>query len=44
MPNFKCVGVEYFLVVDFGDGSSCSSSCSCNRGKTKLTPFPNDLN
>ena len=28
MPNFK--SVEYFLVVDFGEGSS--SSC-CDRGK-----------
>ena len=36
MPNFKSVG--YFLVVDFGGG--CSSSSSCDRGKTKSKPCP----
>ena len=32
-----------FLVVDFGGG--CSSSCCscCDRGKTKSTPCPFDL-
>ena len=38
MPNFK--SVVYFLVVDFGGGCS---SCSCDRGKTKSTPSPFDL-
>ena len=37
MPNFK--SVVYFLVVDFGEG--CSRSC--DRGKTKSTPSPFDL-
>ena len=42
MPNFK--SVEYFLVVDFGEGSSSCSSCSCcDRGKTKSTPCPFDF-
>ena len=39
MPNFK--SVVYNLVVDFGGGcrrSSCSSSSSFDRGKTKSTP------
>ena len=34
-PNFR-PGVN-ILLVDFGGGSSCSSSC-CYRGKTKSTP------
>ena len=37
MPNFK--SVAYFLVVDFGEGSRRS----CDRGKTKSTPCPFDL-
>ena len=45
MPNFK--SVVYFLVVDFGGGCSSSSSSSCcsccDRGKTKSTPCPFDL-
>ena len=44
MPNFK--SVVYFLVVDFGGGCSSSSSCCCSccdRGKTKSTPRPFDL-
>ena len=44
MLNFK--SVEYFLVADFGGGSSCSCSsscCSCDRGKTKSTLCPFDL-
>ena len=34
----------HFLVVDFGEGcrSCCCSSC-CDRGKTKSTPSPIDL-
>ena len=36
MQNFK--SVEHFLVVDFGGG--CSSSSSCDGGKTKSTPCP----
>ena len=40
MPNFK--SVVYFLVVDFGGGCSCCSCC-CDRGKTKSTPCPFDL-
>ena len=39
MPNFK--SVVYFLVVDFGEG--CSRSSSWDRGKTKSTPSPFDL-
>ena len=46
MPNFK--SVVYFLVVDFGGGcsslSSRSSRSCCDRGKTKSTPSPFDLN
>ena len=42
MPNFK--SVVYFLVVDFGEGCSCSCCRSCcDRGKTKSTPCPFDL-
>ena len=40
MPNFK--SVVYFLVVDFG-GGCCSRRSSCDRGKTKSTPCPFDL-
>ena len=29
-------------MIDFG-GGSCSSCCSCDRGKTKSTPSPFDL-
>ena len=39
MPNFK--SVVYFLVVDFGEG--CSSRSCCDRGKTKSTPCPFNL-
>ena len=35
MPNF--LSVDDFLVIDFGGGSSCSCSSSCDRGKTKST-------
>ena len=38
MPNFK--SVVYFLVVDFGEGC-CRRFC--DRGKTKSTPSPFDL-
>ena len=43
MPNFK--SVVYFLVVDFGGGCSCCSCSSCcgDRGKTKSTHCPSDL-
>ena len=40
MPNFK--SVVFFLVVDFGGGCRRCSSC-CDRGKTKSTPSPLDL-
>ena len=30
-------------MVDFGGGCSCSSCRSCDRGKTKSTPSPFDL-
>ena len=40
MPNF--MSVEDFLVIDFS-GGCCSSSSSCDRGKTKSTPCPFDL-
>ena len=33
VPNSK--SVVHFVLVDFGEGSSCSSCC--DRGKTKLT-------
>ena len=41
MPNFK--SVVYFLVVDFGEGCRRSCCCCCDRGKTKSTPSPFDL-
>ena len=41
MPNFK--SVVYFLVVDFGEGCSCSCRSCCDRGKTKSTPCLFDL-
>ena len=31
--------VVHFVLVYFGEGSSCSSS-SCDRGKTKSNPCP----
>ena len=38
------MSVEDFLVIDFGGGCSfCSSCCCCDRGKTKSTPSPFDL-
>ena len=37
MPNFK--SVVQFLLVDFGEGSFCSS----DGGRTKLTPSLTDL-
>ena len=40
MPNIR--SVVHFLVVDFGGGCR-RSSCSCDRGKTKSTPCPLDL-
>ena len=42
MPNFE--SVVYFLVVDFGWGCRSSRSSCCDRGKTKSTPSPFDLN
>ena len=42
MPNFK--SKVYFLVVDFGEGCCCCRRrSSCDRGKTKSTPSPFDL-
>ena len=41
MPNLK--SVVYFLVVDFGGGCRSCSCSSCDRGKTKSTPSPFDL-
>ena len=37
------MSVVYFLVVDFRGGCSSSRSSSCDRGKTKSTPSPFDL-
>ena len=41
MQNFK--SVVYFLVVDLGGACRSSCSCCCDRGKTKSTPSPFDL-
>ena len=41
MPNFK--SVVHFLVVDFGEGCRSRSRSCCDRGKTKSTPSPFDL-
>ena len=41
MPNFK--SVVYFLLVDFGGGRRRRSSCCYDRGKTKSTPCPFNL-
>ena len=39
MSNFRLL--VHPLLIDFGEGSSCSSSCSCcDRGETKSTPSP----
>ena len=41
VPNSK--SVVLFVLVDFGGGSSSSCCCCCDRGKTKSTPCPFDL-
>ena len=39
--EFNFMSIEYFHVVDFGE--DCSYSCCRDRGKTKSTPCPFDL-